>query len=231
MASLLPPVGGAGAAIGEVGASPESIGARRSVEWGDRGPFTVRFTAKLRRTLCTAMWRSRLASCGPGVSIDPPAWIVGAGSICLGSGVRVWRFARLEAIGPCDGKARIIIGDGSVIQPFVHIGAAESVQIGEGCLFASQVYISDHDHDWSDPMRPVVSNRSIVVAPVKIGAFVWLGERVVVLKGVSIGERSIIGAGSVVTRDVPAFCIAAGAPARVIRKWNAATGRWDRYTP
>ena len=120
----------------------------------------------------------------------------------------------------------IRIGDGTVIQPYAHIAAAQSVEIGKGALFASHVYISDHDHDYSDPNDPVVSNARIMCAPVKIGDFAWLGERVVVLKGVTIGERSIIGAGSIVTKDIPPLSIAVGSPARVIRRYDEALGEW-----
>ena len=66
----------------------------------------------------------------------------------------------------------------------------------------------------------------VLASPVEIGANVWLGERVCVLRGVTIGEGSIVGAGSVVTKDIPPRSIAVGAPARVIRRWDEAAHRW-----
>ena len=90
--------------------------------------------------------------------IDSPAWIEGGQSIALGANVKVARFARIEALDARAGVTRIAVGDDTTIQPFVHIGAVRSVTIGCGCLFASHVYITDHDHDYRDAMDPVIQN-------------------------------------------------------------------------
>jgi acetyltransferase-like isoleucine patch superfamily enzyme len=128
------------------------------------------------------------------------------------------------------GVVRISIGDLTTIQPHVHIGAVDSVRIGRGVLMAPFVYISDHDHDWSDPDDPVILNGRVSAAPVEIGDFVWLGERVCVLKGVTVGAHSVIGAGSIVTRDVPPYTVAAGAPARAIRYYDHNQRTWVPVT-
>lgn len=116
----------------------------------------------------------------------------------------------------------------------VHIGAIEQVVIGDHVLIASRVFISDHNHGGyhvnggaSSPEIPPVE-RQLSSKPVRIGNNVWLGEQVCVLPGVSIGDGAIIGASSVVTRDVPANSIAAGNPARVIRKYDPSTQTWKR---
>lgn len=159
-------------------------------------------------------------------SIDAPAWVVGGRSISIGSDVHVWRHARIEAINANASEGRIEIGDGTVIHPYVHIGAIEHVRIGRGVLMASHVYVTDHDHDWSNPDEPVINNRRVIASPVEIGDEVWLGERVMVLKGVRIGRGSIIGAGSIVTRDVPSYSLAAGSPARVIKTFDHDDRTW-----
>ncbi len=109
---------------------------------------------------------------------------------------------------------------------YAHIGAAESGRIGRGVSIASSVYISDHDHDWCDPGEPAILNERLRTAAVEIGDFVWLGERAIVLKGVTIGAYSVIGAGSIVTRDVPPYTLAVGAPARVIRRYDHERRLW-----
>ena len=87
------------------------------------------------------------------------------------------------------------------------------------------MYISDHDHDFSDPDSPPISNGRLVIHPVKIGDFSWVGQGVSVLKGVTIGDHSVIGAGSVVTHSIPPYSVAAGIlPARVIRRFDRTTG-------
>ncbi len=171
-------------------------------------------------------WRLRLAEFGARSDICWPAYVVGGRAISLGREVIIWHHARLEAFNAHRGILRISIGDGTNIQPYVHIGAAESVNIGRGVLVASAVYISDHDHDWSDPADPVIANSRVVAAPVEIGDFAWLGERVIVLKGVRIGAHSIIGAGSIVTRDIPPYVVAVGAPARVVRRYEHNLRTW-----
>lgn len=167
---------------------------------------------------------------GMNSDIHRPAYVVGGGAIALGAQVTIWHDARLEAFNEQAGQVRIYIGDCTTIQPYVHIGAADRVRIGRGVLMASSVYISDHDHDWSDPDDPVIMNARVLAAPVEIGDFVWLGERVIVLRGVTIGAHSVIGAGSVVTRDVPPYTIAVGAPARVIRRYDRQRRIWTPVT-
>lgn len=215
-----------GEGIPEPGGPPRVV----AVEPG-RASLPVRALRKIARVIRRWALARRLAGLGRGSEIEAPAWIHGAEAISVGDRVRIWRFARLEAFNTSSapaGTPRLEVGSGTVIQPFVHIGAAERVRIGKGCLFASHVYVTDHDHDWSDPEDPVITNRRLEVAPVEIGDFVWLGERVMVLKGVTIGERSIVGAGSIVTRDVPPYSVAVGSPARVVRQWDPAGRRWVR---
>jgi len=172
------------------------------------------------------VWRRRLAAFGERSAIDAPAHVFGGHAIAIGRGVTLWRYARLEAFAAPGSAPAIEIGDGTVIQPHVHIGAVRAVRIGREVLMASHVYITDHDHDFSNPDEPVVSNQRVVVAPVSIGDRVWLGEGVMVLKGVTIGEGAIVGAASVVTKDVPPFTIAVGSPARVVRRYDRDQRAW-----
>lgn len=193
-----------------------------------RGPLALRLVGRGIAAVRSLYWRAVLRSFGANSQIDAPARIYGKAGIALGRQVRIWHNARIEAFKLEPGRTRVWIGDRTVIQPFVHIGAAESVVIGQGVLMASFVYITDHDHDWSDPDDPIVSNRRLIVAPITVGDYVWIGERVMILKGVNIGERSVIGAGSIVTRDIPPYSLAVGAPARVVRRFDQIERRWMR---
>lgn len=174
------------------------------------------------------MWRHRLAEFGNGSRIDHPAFVIGGQSIRIGIRVLIHQGSRIEALNPANGVTRITIGDGVTIQPRSHIGAVDSITIGNGVGLGSGSYVTDHDHDFSNPEEPVFENHRVITAPVHIGDFAFLGERVMVLKGVTIGERSIIGAGSVVTADVPPYSIAVGVPARVIRIYDRQEKRWAR---
>ncbi len=91
------------------------------------------------------------------------------------------------------------------------------LEIGEDSLIAPFCYIIDYDHSFSDVKVPI-SKQGFASKPVSIGSDVWIGVRAVILKGVTIGDGSVIGAGSVVTSDIPPNSIAVGVPARVIER-------------
>lgn len=114
-------------------------------------------------------------------------------------------------------QARIRIGAGTFLNLGVMVAAAELVEIGAHCMFANGCFVTDADHRFDDPDKPVTWQGFTSKGPTRIGDNVWCGANVVVTSGVTIGERCVIGANSVVTRDIPAFSIAAGAPAKVLR--------------
>ena len=116
--------------------------------------------------------------------------------------------------GDSQGQGEIVIGDCAMISPGVRISAAESIRIGDSCMMANGVYITDSD--WHGVYDRV--NREEAHTPISIGDNVWLGDRSTVLKGVSIGDNSIVAAASVVVKDVPANVVVAGNPARVVRE-------------
>jgi acetyltransferase-like isoleucine patch superfamily enzyme len=99
----------------------------------------------------------------------------------------------------------------------VMVAAVELVEIGEHCMFANGCFVTDGNHRFDDPAKPVPWQGFTTKGPTRIGANVWCGANVVITSGVTIGERSVIGANSVVTTDIPPFSIAAGAPARVLK--------------
>jgi acetyltransferase-like isoleucine patch superfamily enzyme len=84
-------------------------------------------------------------------------------------------------------------------------------------MFANGCYITDASHRFDDPDRPVTWQGFTSKGPTRIGDNVWCGVNVVVTTGVTIGDRCVIGANSVVTSDIPPYSVAAGVPARVIR--------------
>jgi acetyltransferase-like isoleucine patch superfamily enzyme len=114
--------------------------------------------------------------------------------------------------------ARVRIGSGTFLNLGAMIAAAELVEIGEHCMLANGCFVSDADHRYEDPETPVPWQGFTSNGPTRIGDNVWCGAHVVVTSGVTIGERCVIGAGSVVTRDIPSHSLAAGAPARVLRR-------------
>jgi acetyltransferase-like isoleucine patch superfamily enzyme len=118
------------------------------------------------------------------------------------------------AVNPYDGgsgEGEIVVGHWCVVSTGVRIRSALSVRIGDNVMFAENCFVTDAD--WHDSYHRIFPGKR---APVRIGNNVWLGDSVTVCKGVTIGENSIVGARSVVTRDIPANTIAAGNPAKVV---------------
>ena len=114
--------------------------------------------------------------------------------------------------------AEIEIGEGCFLNRGTMIAAQKSVKIGDHTMFANGCFIGDAEHRFDDPELPITWQGFTTKGPTRIGDNVWCGANVVVTSGVTIGERCVIGANSVVTTDIPAFSIAAGAPARVLRQ-------------
>lgn len=125
-----------------------------------------------------------------------------------------------------DYNPRIEIGDGSYIGHRTHIIACGQMKIGKNVLFADGIYISDNLHGFEDLTKPIISQPLKTPGPVVIEDEVWLGEGVCVLPNVTIGKHAVIGSNSVVTKDIPAYCVAVGSPAKVIRRFDFEISRW-----
>ncbi|MEN5058249.1 acetyltransferase [Sphingobacterium kitahiroshimense] len=140
---------------------------------------------------------------------------------------------RFEAHPIHDPKRKCLhIGKDVQINDHVHIAAGERVYIGNDVLIASRVFISDLNHGTysgskQDSPLTTPNSRERPTKPVVINDNVWIGEGVCILSGVSIGKGSIIGALSVVTKDIPDYCIAVGSPARVIKFYNFEKEQWE----
>ncbi|WP_277422331.1 acyltransferase [Minwuia thermotolerans] len=114
------------------------------------------------------------------------------------------------------GYGHFIVGNDTAINEGCIITAMEKVEIGANVMLAPRVYLLDVDHRFERRDIPI-SKQGYLVRPVRIEDDVWIGTGAVITKGVTIGRGAIIGANSVVTRDVPAYAIAAGVPAMVVK--------------
>jgi acetyltransferase-like isoleucine patch superfamily enzyme len=115
-------------------------------------------------------------------------------------------------------EARVRIGGGTYLNIGVMVAAVELVEIGDHCMFANGCFVSDGAHRFDDADMPVPWQGFTSKAPTRVGDNVWCGANVVITSGVTVGERCVIGANSVVTRDIPPFSVAAGSPAKVLRQ-------------
>lgn len=138
------------------------------------------------------------------------------GQISLAKGVALDEGVTLLAVGEPGATKKITIGADTYINRDTMIDAVHQVSIGRGVGIGPGCYITDHDHGMA-PGLPVMTQPLVSRATV-ISDGVWLGAGCIVLKGVTIGSNSVVGAGSVVVHDLPADVIAVGRPARVVRK-------------
>lgn len=114
-----------------------------------------------------------------------------------------------------EGKEYIQIGDNTAIGTYVHIWGHGDVNIGNNVAIAAHCCITSLNHDYS---HELIRKGPIIKKQVTIEDDVWLGYGVIVLPGVTIGRGAVIGAGSVVANDIPAYSIAIGNPAKIIKK-------------
>ncbi len=190
-------------------------------------PLISSITRKARKFLFNIFYSRRFGYFGKGVSIHSPLHIYGEENISVGDNTLIQYKSWLAAV-PHTGASRceLKIGKGCVIGHFNEIYATESIVIEDKVLTADRVYISDNLHTYENPDIPVMDQPVKQIGTVRIGEGSWLGVGVVVL-GANIGKHCVIGANSVVTKDIPDYCVAVGVPARVIRRFNHSTCKWE----
>lgn len=123
---------------------------------------------------------------------------------------------------------RIIIGEGTWIGKHCSIAAIDRVEIGKHVLFAGYVHITDHSHGFEDITRPCGPQHLTSKGPVIIEDDCWLGFNAEILSGVHIGKHCVVGARAVVTKDVPPYSVVVGNPARVVKRYNQETKKWEK---
>lgn len=139
---------------------------------------------------------------------------------------RNWRDITLEGTASLDDgvvllcggppkNAKLLIRSGTYVNRNTMFDAHEQISIGRNCMIGPNCYITDANHQIAPGLAPAaqpVSSRGVVIEDE-----VWLGARVIVLRGVTIGRGAVVGAGAVVTKNIPAHAVAAGVPARILR--------------
>lgn len=171
---------------------------------------------KLSEYLAAKWYLRRATSCGA-VLLVGKALVRNDGVLTFGDHVRLdGTTVRLEFVAYRGG--RVAVGDGTFINYGTNISAMRAVTIGRNCSIGQYSIIMDCDHH-------DISDRADhgPVEPITIEDDVWLGARTIVLRGSHVGRGSVIGANSVVKGYIPPFSLAAGSPARVIRKIDPAT--------
>lgn len=182
---------------------------RAALAWIDRA-LTLLYTLAV---------RGQFAGWGAGSRLGRGSRLVGAQFVRVGSrvhlGERTWLNAKDDR---GDGQPTLSIGDGSYMGRFGQINAWRSVTIGRDVLIADRVFISDADHNFSDPDTPIRLQGDSFLGSVTLRDGCWIGIGAVILPGVTVGRNAVVAANAVVTTDVPDHTVVGGVPAKVIRQ-------------
>lgn len=172
---------------------------------------------RLRSKLLRPVHSRRFAELGEDAIVARLRILKGAHKIAVGPQTWIYPDCSIsveQSAWQIDGP-RIVMGRFVVLQSNITITCAESIVFEDYAAIGANTLISDNDHT-IDGSAPSILMTPIVSSPVRIERGVWVGNNCSILRGVTIGEHSVVGAGSVVTKDIPPFSIAVGAPARVI---------------
>lgn len=179
------------------------------------------------RDILYTMWiRNFIGQMGEHSRIAYPCSLQGGGQkrIVIGDYTSIQSHSILgcwEKYGEQQFSPSIIIGNHCSIGEYNHITACNKITIGDGLLTGRYVYIGDNAHgrlSWKEAEIPPAQRHLISKGEIKIGRNVWIGDKVTILGGVTIGDNVIVGAGSVVTHDIPSNCMAAGIHARIVKE-------------
>lgn len=174
-------------------------------------------------------YRKRFRNMGKNSKIWYPNRAISKKNISIGNNTQILSESRIQCY--CQERLpepRIEIGDNCYIGYYLSLLAGANIIIDDWVLMASNILITSETHG-TDPESDIqYMDQPLKVAPVHIKSGTWIGEKVCIMPGVTIGKKCVIGAGSIVTKSIPDYCIAVGNPARVIKKYNFATKQWEK---
>jgi acetyltransferase-like isoleucine patch superfamily enzyme len=192
--------------------------------------FFTRLSNLFWRIVTQLYFRPQFGSIGPNTLIRKPMLLRNVRGIRVGARCGIRDGARLELI-PSDGRfPSLAIGDDVSIEQNVHIACNTQIRIGDRVTIAARCTIVDISHPFDDVERTdsIGARLSIDPMPVTIEEGCFLGVGTVILPNVTLGKYCVVGANSVVTKSMPAYSVCAGAPARVIRRYDPTLRTWDR---
>ena len=183
----------------------------------------------LRRREYLPSFKKQFALFGGGTVIQHPSLITEKKNISIGKNTTILGDSRIQIFNALTGKeAKIAIGSNCYFGFHLTILAGGSINIGDDVLIASNVLITSENHGMNPESEIPYMNQPLECKDVSIGNGTWIGEKVSILSGVSIGKKCVIGTNAVVTKSIPDYSMALGIPARVIKKWNFEKHEWEK---
>lgn len=161
------------------------------------------------------------------LTIMPPFRIEGGKNIYIKNNTYINRYSWIATYNLTGFKAQIVIGENVRISYYCHIISTYSVVIGNNVNIANSVYISDNIHGYENISIPIKDQPIIQKNKVIIGNDTWIGEHACII-GAKIGKHCVIGANSVVTKNIPDYSVVAGVPAKIIKRYDVKSKGWRR---
>jgi len=163
---------------------------------------------------------------GKSAYLAPGVQILGLKNITIGENCTIGENSLFTVNNRDDVTIKLRIGDNTYIGRNSFLTVGKSIEIGQYCIVGNNCSFIGSDHKFETPLQPYTLSGASNHKVIKLGANCWLGNGVTIVGHVTIGHGSIIGAGSIVTKNIPPFSIAVGNPAKVIKKFNFALAEW-----
>ena len=161
---------------------------------------------------------------GKNVRIVNPQYVDMGGQVFIDDDVELCINQTMPGVTP-----KLLIGNRVHFGKMNRIGCDNKIVIEDDVLFAPHVHISDRNHGFEDIHTPISRQKVTSKGPVVIGAETWLGFGCQVMSGVKIGRHCVIAAGAIVVKDVPDYSVVGGNPAKILKKYNQITNKWEKY--
>lgn len=189
--------------------------------------YLIRKIGVLKSYLRTLTLKPRLKKMGKNVRIGKGFVVNNPKFVSIGDDV-ILRENISFFVNPIQDNAELIIGNRVDIGKNNDFGCSNKIIIEDDVITAPFVHITDRDHTYTEINIPIKKQCSNSKGPVVIGKGSWIGFGVQIMSGVKIGNQCVIGAGSIVTKDIPDYSIAAGNPARIVKRYNHKNQQWER---
>lgn len=157
--------------------------------------------------------------------IGRPTYVHNFRRIFIGNRVRIYPNSRLEVHGE---NSKLIIEDNVGIGQNVHITTGDTLIIGKSSTILANVFITNIDHDYTEINKPILEQK-MIIKKTEIGENCFIGIGAAIQAGTILGKQCVVGANSVVKGEFPDYCVIVGSPARIVKKYNFDTQRWEKY--
>lgn len=185
----------------------------------------MKYLFKIKSTFKKKWKERKFGHIGKKCQIIKPIRIIGRNNIFLGDYSFFLNGARIETITHNRKQGKLIIGKNTSFQQSCHVIAAGELIIGNDCVFSSFVYVSDCSHTYSPDID--IAKGDLVIKRTSVGDHCFIGCGARIMPGVNIGNNCVVGANAVVTHDVPPYSMVAGVPAKIIKRYNLTSNKWE----